>query len=313
MRDNPTPGTPSPPSGFRRKAGLQLSPVASNGQNGAMLRGFRNTGWQGWLGGAPDLLAPPCCGFCGSAPPEDLRSLCRACLMRLEEERYPACRQCAAVLAIATERCGACLARPDFPLRGVTALFPYQGIGRGVIQKLKRDSDGVIARSLMEAWRLRVLSEGEQGWVSGIDLVVSIPQRPRFPWEPKNAAPVRLALALGSLLEKPAKPSVLQVRKWLRSQHELSVRQRQVNVRRAYRVAAQNDIKGRGVLLVDDVMTSGATLCSAAQTLLDAGAREVWGAVVARGQAFGAVHPYSAGKTSRPKSPVSNTVRKQPH
>lgn len=247
---------------------------------------------------APDVLAPPCCGFCGAAPAEGLSAICAECLTRLEGERYPSCRQCSAVLPAPAERCGACLARIDFPLRGAMGLFRYQGIGRNVIRNLKRDHDGVIARSLAEAWILQDRSRARDAWLETIEVVVCIPQRPRFPWEPKNVGPANLAQAIGGRLGIPLKTRVLRARKWLRKQHELSVRQRQVNVRRAFRVDVQKDIKSRAVLVVDDVMTSGATICSAAQTLLDAGAREVWGAVAARGQAFGAIHPYSTGRIS---------------
>src|SRR5690349_9278124 len=110
--------------------------------------------WRRWLSNAPRVVAPDTCGFCGAAPAEALAAICPACLERIASERYPACGQCSAVLASPMPRCGACLAAKDYPLRGAIALFRYQGIGRTVIHKLKRDVDGVIARSLAEAWRL---------------------------------------------------------------------------------------------------------------------------------------------------------------
>jgi predicted amidophosphoribosyltransferase len=223
-------------------------------------------------------------------------------LRRLEAERYAACDQCAAVLSAPAARCGACLARSHYPLRGTLSLFRYHGLGREVIWRLKRDQDGVIAQGLAEAWRIRDHQTAGGSSLSAVEVIVCIPQRLRFPWEAKNAGPTNLSQALATMLGIPAMPGALRTRKWLRKQHELSVRQRQVNVRRAFRVHAPADINNRAVLLVDDVMTSGATLCSAAEALLHGGAREVWGAVAARGQAFGATHPYAAKQNSSTKN-----------
>lgn len=266
-----------------------------------MFAALKSTVWRKILSGSPDLLAPPNCGFCGAAPNEGLRAICASCLRRLDAERYAACGQCAAVLASPAARCGACLARTDYPLRGTLSLFRYQGLGREVIWKLKRDHDGIIAQGLAEAWRIRDEHTVSGGFLGAVEVIVCIPQRLRFPWEAKNAGPTNLSNALAAMLGIPAKPGALRTRKWLRKQHELNVRQRQVNVRRAFRVHAPADINNRVVLLVDDVMTSGATLCSAAESLLNAGAREVWGAVAARGQAFGATHPYAAKQNSSNK------------
>ena len=139
-----------------------------------------------------------------------------------------------------------------------------------------------------------------------------IPQRLRFPWEAKNVGPTNLSNALATMLGIPAKPGALRTRKWLRKQHELSVRQRQVNVRLAFRVHAPADINNRAVLLVDDVMTSGATLCSAAESLLHAGAREVWGVVAARGQAFLALRiPTPLSRIPRQKTPPIQLRKKE--
>ena len=56
-------------------------------------------------------------------------------------------------------------------------------------------------------------------------------------------------------------------------QHTLSGIERRINIRNAY--AATADVKGKHILLVDDVATTGATLCECATTLLNAGARRV--------------------------------------
>jgi ComF family protein len=68
------------------------------------------------------------------------------------------------------------------------------------------------------------------------------------------------------------------------SQAGLTPRQRRLNVRGAFSVSDPSKIKMRHVLLVDDILTTGATARSAAQALLDAGAASVWVATLARAQ-----------------------------
>jgi ComF family protein len=71
------------------------------------------------------------------------------------------------------------------------------------------------------------------------------------------------------------------------SQAGLSMRQRRINMRAAFEVLDIDAVEGRDVLLVDDILTTGATARSAARALKRAGARSVWVATLARaGRAF---------------------------
>ncbi len=71
------------------------------------------------------------------------------------------------------------------------------------------------------------------------------------------------------------------------SQAGLSMRQRRINVRAAFEVLDTEAVRDRDVLLVDDILTTGATARSAARALKRAGAKTVWVATLARaGRAF---------------------------
>lgn len=69
-----------------------------------------------------------------------------------------------------------------------------------------------------------------------------------------------------------------------RSQAGLSPRERRLNVRGAFAVSDSGAVAGRHILLVDDILTTGATARAAAQALLKAGAATVWVATLARAQ-----------------------------
>ncbi len=69
-----------------------------------------------------------------------------------------------------------------------------------------------------------------------------------------------------------------------RSLYRLNPHQRRVNLRGAFRVAKKDALAGREVLLIDDIMTTGATARECARVLRRAGAAKVWVATVARAQ-----------------------------
>jgi ComF family protein len=87
-----------------------------------------------------------------------------------------------------------------------------------------------------------------------------------------------LTLAAGTLLRVRATDS----------QAGLTSHQRRLNVRGAFAVSAPDAVAGKDILLVDDILTTGATARAAAQALMRAGARAVWVAALARAtRAFG--------------------------
>jgi ComF family protein len=79
-------------------------------------------------------------------------------------------------------------------------------------------------------------------------------------------------------------PSTLMRLRATESQAGLTPRQRRINVRGAFSVSDAAQVKERHVLLIDDILTTGATARAAAQALLNAGAASVWVATLARAQ-----------------------------
>ena len=79
-------------------------------------------------------------------------------------------------------------------------------------------------------------------------------------------------------------PSTLMRLRATESQAGLAPRERRINVRGAFSVSDPSKVTARNILLVDDILTTGATARAAAQTLLNAGAASVWVATLARAQ-----------------------------
>jgi ComF family protein len=90
----------------------------------------------------------------------------------------------------------------------------------------------------------------------------------------------RLAMALGALTSLPVRPGRLQRRRETQTQTRLTPESRRANLAGAFGGIECH----RPVILVDDVFTTGATLCSAAAELLDRGAEQVGAVTFARAE-----------------------------
>ena len=91
-----------------------------------------------------------------------------------------------------------------------------------------------------------------------------------------------LATSLSEITSLPILKALIRTRN-TKAQSTLVHEVRAQNMAKAFALAPEVDVKGLGIILVDDVYTTGATLEECARTLIQAGATEVWGLVVARG------------------------------
>jgi ComF family protein len=108
-----------------------------------------------------------------------------------------------------------------------------------------------------------------------VDLLVPVPlHRVRLKERGYNQSEL-LAQALGEMLDKPMRTDLLARTRYTSDQTKLDVYQRRANVAGAFRVKDERQIAGRDVALVDDVLTTGATLEACGETLFAAGARSV--------------------------------------
>lgn len=192
------------------------------------------------------------------------------------------CDRCAAPLPVAAERaaCGQCSDSPPPQRRTIAALsyaFPWDGL----IGRFKFHDGVELAAALSERLARAVdRATAAAGDAEPIDLVVPVPlSRSRLRQRGYNQA-WELARRVARLRRLPAEAGVLRRLRDTGQQSQLARSERQRNVRAAFGVepGARPGLQGRHVALVDDVMTSGATVAEAAAELMRAGARstEVW-------------------------------------
>lgn len=220
------------------------------------MRVLRPLGWRErlWC-----LFLPARCLCCGRAVRPE-RLFCPGCVPALPKE--PLSR--------------------EFPLPGggflaVAACFPYEKGFRRTLHRLKFQEERALARPLGLLMAEAASSLGEE--LDGVTWVPMSPQKLRRRGYNQSEL---LAKAVAKELGLPAWNLLEQVRE-TDTQHSLTRAQRADNVRGAYR--AKSATLGKRVLLVDDIVTTGATLRACAQGLYGAGAQKVC-AVCAANTAF---------------------------
>jgi ComF family protein len=233
----------------------------------------------GWVGarralaGALALVLPPRCLACGEAV-ESVGTLCAACWSRLRFLAPPHCAACGYPFEFDPgpgALCGACLREPP-AFERARAVVVYDEASRPLVVAFKH-GDRTDAAGAYGAWMARAGAE----LLADADLIAPVPlHRLRLLYRRYNQSAL-LAHAIGAASGVPVAPDLLVRRRHTPSQGRLSVAERQRNVRGAIAVRRRlaDGLRDKRVLLVDDVLTSGATAETCARALLRAGARAV--------------------------------------
>ena len=237
----------------------------------------------GFITGLVDFLLPRRCSSCGAllreAEPE---AFCEPCQAALTDGAYARCVRCGASLGPAdahthSGRCSACRTAPLAFARSWAA-GDYRGTLRDLVMALKFRGRTDLGSALAGLLRDRL---NEQTPVPRWDHIVSVPTHP---WRVlrRGYNPVEiLCRRLSGMLSVPYVRALRMTRR-IPSQRGLSHTARFLNVRGAFAVRARVSVQGRRVVLVDDVMTTGATASECARTLKRAGAAAVEVVVVAK-------------------------------
>ncbi len=160
------------------------------------------------------------------------------------------------------------------------AIGPYEYALRDAVLKCKHAQYEPLATGL--GWQLAERIR-DRPFEQRPELVVPVPMFwPQRLWRGANSSET-LAISVARELKLPVATDLLVCRRFLQKQSTLHADERRRNVRGAFRASWRFNIKGARLLVVDDVMTTGATAQETARVLRDAGAASVVVAAVARG------------------------------
>jgi ComF family protein len=235
--------------------------------------------------GSLNLLFPPRCVCCYADyfDTQDHQTVCPKCIRRLVPEKWTGCRHCGATIPDElpeSDNCAHCRT-PDRLFDTVIPLGGYQGDLRNVILRMKHPQHNRLTKAigcLLAEKRFAELSNLH------VDMIIPIPMYWTRRWRRGINNPEHVANCLSQKLCVPIRKRLLERCKNTVLQTKLSPKERFSNIRGAFRVRSGESLKGLRILLVDDVLTTGATSSEAAKILKKAGAQLVAVAVIARAQ-----------------------------
>jgi ComF family protein len=220
------------------------------------------------------IVYPPTCIACQAATGE-AQALCPACWRGIGFIERPYCERLGTPFPVdlgAGLLSPAAIADPPVFARARAVARFEDGPARQLVHRLKYSDRGELAGP-MGRWMARAGAD----ILAGADALAPVPLHALRLWTRRFNQAAALAHAVGRETGAPCEPFLLTRVKATQSQVGLSRAQRADNVQGAFKAGpeAQARLKGRRIVLVDDVLTSGATANAAARALLRGGAAQV--------------------------------------
>lgn len=230
-----------------------------------------------------NFILPPRCAICGKILSED-KGVCDTCIRDIEFLKPPVCHRCGQPLGeVATKKdvrllCGQCLQNKRKPFRYSRSAFVYDDFSKKLILDFKFYDHTELASLLAKM----MFVAGNEIFQSGVDMIIPVPLHyTRLIWRKYNQSSL-LGKELSTLTGIEVNNAVLHKIRRTKSQVECKGFARLKNLQGAFGIKNSQLIKGKRILLIDDVLTTGSTLKECTQVLKRAGAKSVDWLTVAR-------------------------------
>lgn len=214
------------------------------------------------------------CSICHEKTDLEYRGLCRYCLKELAElrEKYTYCDFCGNFYQKSFDSCPTCFAsKTPRAYRKVQACYPYEGEAKALVWDLKFHN----CRYLAEPMAKLMAQAGDITENGKYDLIIPVPLSPGRRKEREYNQTELLCKELSHILGVETDFATLIKVKDTPSQASLHPAKRRSNLRDAFGLADTDSLKGRQVILVDDVITTGSTVDQCARVLKRGGASAV--------------------------------------
>ena len=231
-----------------------------------------------------NFILPPRCNLCGKVLDED-KGLCDECISQIDFLNGAICYQCGEPLFESIENnhqkllCGNCLKSKNKPVfRMIRSAYIYDDFSKKLILDFKfydkPDLASFLAKMLYVA--------GKDIFEAGVDVIIPIPLHYTRLIKRRYNQSALLAKELGRLTNIKVDYNSLIKRKITKPQVDCDGNERLINVKDAFVVKNIENIQGKKILLVDDVLTTGSTLKECAKALKTARIKSVDAVTVAR-------------------------------
>ncbi len=219
-----------------------------------------------------NFLLPPLCLMCAE-PVGSASTLCPDCWKKIKFIASPFCARCGMPFDFPVSEgtlCGVCLAEEP-PYETARAAMLYDEDSRKLVIGFKNDR--TYAAPALAAWMHRAGSAA----LAESDALVPVPLHPRRLFQRRYNQSALLALEIGKLTGKPVLLQTLRRIRDTESQGHMKRKERRENVRGAFALRKRDKalVAGKTITLIDDVMTTGATVEECARALLKSGALRV--------------------------------------
>jgi ComF family protein len=236
----------------------------------------------GWV--AMDLFFPRHCELCLKVLSHENRTyLCEACFSLIRFIPNDACRGCAKIFpgafpAVEGWVCPKCLHAKRF-YESCYAVSYYDGPVKTLLQTFKYAKAEYLAKTLKE-----IFIKGTAGKINfeKFDFLIAVPLHPRKFKERGFNQSFLLAQALAKETGKRILHRGMIRKKYSEGQTLQDKRDRLEKIQGSFEVPSVKKVEGKEILLIDDVLTTGATLQECSRILKDAGAKRVSALVLAR-------------------------------
>lgn len=226
-----------------------------------------------------DFLFPLRCAVCDEVTDDKEKGVCRKCAEKIVYIKPPFCMKCGKQLGEEREEyCPDCSRKKHFFVQG-TALYEYGSMADSLF-RFKYAS-----RAEYAAFYGRELWERKGVWLKALkpDVLVPVPIHASRKRKRGYNQAALIAKELSRYSGVPVNEKLIVRTKRTRAQKELSERQRQNNLKKAFKIL-QNDVKLNTIVIIDDIYTTGSTVDAVAELLLQAGANKIYYMVLAIGR-----------------------------
>ncbi|WP_265035806.1 ComF family protein [Wolbachia endosymbiont (group A) of Anomoia purmunda] len=217
---------------------------------------------------ATNLIFPSVCVSCECIIDENL-NLCSECNKKINFLTKHYCNVCGVVISDNIYTCGKCIINPP-PFKVLRSVFAYDQHSKNMIINFKF-FDNLNYVKIYAKW----IYQANQDTFQNAEIIIPIPLHKMRLFKRKYNQAALLAKELSKLSNLSYTPFAIKRLRHTVPQAGLSLKQREKNLKKAFKTSNKKIIENKIVILVDDVVTTGATVRSCSQEILNSGAKEV--------------------------------------